>query len=262
MSSTWVRVLIGVWCGGFLFSGAVFWFLLREEERAESPPEMIPRLPEPPPEPAPKQLEPPRTPTIQSVRRAAIDAEIAQLEKVIAAQEQLAEAWKKQRELLIGVIEEYGRLSAQADPEAARKLVSFRKKAEELATKRPEVEKVIEEAEGLRPVLEQKLATAEELLLARKRAVAPEADILDSTKSVGGTRQQLATLACLLAAKRDELAWLTVQHEALTKVLSGTKEEVAAAVSLLDKWQQPRQGIAAITSQLRLLRAERELLGK
>ncbi|MFO0821573.1 MAG: hypothetical protein U0792_00270 [Gemmataceae bacterium] len=262
MSRNW-QVLLGVCFCLCLLSGAVFQFLLREEERAEPPPAEIPRLPDPDPKSvSPTPAESPRTPTIQSVRRAAIDVEVAQLENVIAAQEQLLRVQEGQREYLVESIKRYRDLAANGDAGAAPQLMFFRRKQAELAMRRPEIEAAIAENESLRPVLRDKLKLAEEQLLALKQASAGEEAILERTKAVGATKQQISTLDCRIASSRDQLAWVTVQHEALSMVLTGTGDAVTSAVGLLAQWKPPRLGIAALTSQLNALKAERESLGK
>jgi hypothetical protein len=262
MSRNW-QVLLGICFCLCLFSGAVFQFMLRDEERAEPPPPGIPRLPEHEQKSvSPAPVESPRTPTIQSVRRAAIDVEVAQLENVIAAQEQLLRVQEGQREYLVESIKRYRDLVAKGDSGAATQLMFFRRKHAELATRRPEIEAAIAGNEALRPVLQDKLKVAEEQLVVQKRASAGEEAILESTKAVGATRQQISTLDCRIASSRDQLAWVTVQHDALSSVLTGTGDAVTAAVKLLMEWQPPRLGIAALTSQLNALKAERESLGK
>ncbi|MCE9562199.1 MAG: hypothetical protein K8U57_09110 [Planctomycetes bacterium] len=254
--TSWFPLLVLGWAAVMVVSGAVFWFVLRDEGSDEPPP-ALPTIPEPAPIPQPVMQPTQMTPRRS---RAGIDIEIAKLESVVADLKQQEIHQSKQREILASTIKRYGDLVAKGDVRVENELAFFRKTSRELAVKLAQTTAARAEGETQRTTLRGKLKQADEELRGQKVALDTPLGALETLKTVTALQNQIATLDCRIATEADGLAWFNIQQDALLKVLSGQKEALLPAVELLEKWQPPRKGITVLESQINQLRTERDLL--
>jgi hypothetical protein len=231
--------------------GVVFWFVLKDDT---GDPDV------PPPVPAP-EVKRPAVPAVVVPRRsrAALEAEIAQLELARDSQVQLAAAQEAQKVALAASVREYAVLLAKgagAEPERG----FFRKKSDAVAssisTRRTELESLGAKLTQFRA---DAARTNEDLQAVLKNS-APDHTMLQILKAAGAFKFHIATLECRLAAESDALAWDEAQHAALSRVLTGKPEEVRSAADALVKWQPPKQGIVVLDAQIAALKVERDSL--
>jgi hypothetical protein len=243
-----IALLVLGWCGVLAVCGVVFWFVLKDDTGDPD----VPR-----PVPVPEAKRPAATPVVVPRRsRAALEAEIAQLELARDAQKQLAAAQEAQKAALVASVREYADLIAKgAGTEPERDF--FRKKcdavASSISTRRTELESTGAKLTQFRA---DAARTNDDLQAVLKNS-APDHTMLQILKAAGASKFHIATLECRLAAEADALAWDEAQHMALTRALTGKPDEVRAAAETLVKWRPPLQGIAVLDAQIAALKVER-----
>lgn len=246
-----IALLVFGWCGVLAVCGVVFWFVLKDDTVDPDVPRPVP-VPEVKRPPAPAAVVPRRS-------RAALEAEIAQLELARDAQVQLAAAQEAQKAALAASVRGYADLVAKgrgAEPESE----FFRKKcdavASSISTRRTELESLGAKLTQFRA---DAARTNDDLQAVLKNS-APDHTMLQILKAAGAFKFHIATLECRLAAESDALAWDEAQHAVLNRVLTGTPEEARSAADSVVKWQPPKQGIAVLDAQIAALKAERDSL--
>ncbi|WP_439620343.1 hypothetical protein [Gemmata sp.] len=247
-ASTIGLLLLG-WCGALAASGVVFWFVLKDDAGG---PDVPPAVPVP-------EVKRPAAAAVAVPRRsrAALEAEIAQLELALDAQKQLAAVQETQKAALAASVREYADLLANGAP-ADQEREFFRKKGDALAssvgTRRTELESLGAKLTQMRA----SAALTNDDLQAVLKNSAPDHTMLEILKAASAFKFQIATLECRLAAGADALAWDEAQLGALKGALTGKAEVVRAAADSLAKWRPPHQGIAVLGAQIAALKAERD----